>query len=63
VKLCLPEPDVNGWFDRCDDFRVSKRNTEHTEQRADDGAVTLWLHSLGQQQARPGALLCPWGVM
>ena len=57
MKLRLPEPDVNGRFDRCDDLRFSKGDTEHTEQRSDHGAVTLWLHSLGQQQARPSAIL------
>jgi hypothetical protein len=57
VKLRLPEPDVNGRVDRCDDLRFSKGNTERAEKRSDHGAVTLWLHSLGQQQARPGAIL------
>jgi hypothetical protein len=57
VKLRLPEPDVNGCFDRRDDFRFSKGDSEHTEQRADHGAIMLWLHSLGEQQARPGAIL------
>jgi hypothetical protein len=60
VKLRLPEPDVNGRFDWRDDLCVSKGDTEHTEQRADHGAVTLWLHSLGQQQAHPGAILPHW---
>jgi len=57
VKLRLSEPDINGRFDRCDDLRFSKGNTERAEKRSDHGAVTLWLHSLGQQQARPGAIL------
>jgi hypothetical protein len=56
VKLRLPEPDVNGRFNRRDNLRFSKGDTEHTEQRADHGAVALRLHSLGQQQARPGAI-------
>jgi hypothetical protein len=57
VKLRLPKPDVNGRFDRRDDLRFSKGDPEHTEQRSDHGAVTLWFYSLGKQQARPGAIL------
>jgi hypothetical protein len=57
MKLCLSEADVNGRFDRRDDLRFSKGDTEHTEQRSDHGAVTLWLHALSEQQARPGAIL------
>jgi hypothetical protein len=49
VKLCLSEPDVNGRFDRRDDLRFRKSDAEHTEQRADHGAVTLWLQSLSKQ--------------
>jgi hypothetical protein len=56
VKLRLPEPDVNGRRDWRDDFRFSKSDTERTEQGADHSAVTLWLHSLGKQQTRPGAI-------
>jgi hypothetical protein len=41
VKLRLPEPDVDGRFDRCDDLRFSKGNTERAEKRSDHGAVTL----------------------
>jgi hypothetical protein len=57
LKLRLPEPDVNGRFDRCDDLCFRTGDTEHTEQRTDHGAVALRLHSLGKQQARPGAIL------
>jgi len=46
MKLRLSEADVNGRFDRRDDLRFSKGDTEHTEQRSDHGAVTLWLHAL-----------------
>jgi hypothetical protein len=56
VKLRLPEPDVNGRFHRRDNLRFRKGDTEYTEQRADHGAVTLRLHALGQQHARPGAI-------
>src|SRR5215831_15118415 len=56
MKLRLPEPDVNGRFDRRDELCVSPGDTEHTEQRTDHGAVTMRLHALGQQQARPGAI-------
>jgi hypothetical protein len=57
VKLRLPEPDVNGCFDRCDDFRFSKSDTERAEKRSNHGTVTLWLHSVSKQQARPSAIL------
>jgi hypothetical protein len=57
VKMRFPEPHVNGRFDRRDDLRFSEGNTERAEKRSNHGAVTLWLHSLGQQQARPGAIL------
>jgi hypothetical protein len=56
VKLRLPEPDVNGRFDRCDDFRFSKSDTERAEQRSNHGTVTLWLHSMSKQQTRPRAI-------
>jgi len=57
MKLRLSEPDVNGRFDRRDELCVSTGDPEHTEQRTDHGAVTMRLHSLGQQQARPVAIL------
>src|SRR5262249_41253880 len=57
VKQCLPESDVNRRFDRRDDLRFSKGDTEHPEQRTDHSAVTLRLDSVGQQQARPWAIL------
>ena len=57
VKLRLPEPDVNGRCDRRDDLRFRKGDAEHTEQRADHGAILLWLHPLGEQHVRLGALL------
>src|SRR5215510_3879596 len=57
VKLCLLELDINGCCHRGNDLRFSKGDTEHTKQRTDHGAITLRLHSLGKQQAQPGAIL------
>jgi len=54
VKLRLSELNVNGCFDWRDDFRLSKGNTERVQKRADDGAVTRRLESMGKQQARLG---------
>jgi hypothetical protein len=48
VKLRLSELDINRRLDRRDDLRFSKGDTKHPEKRADHGAVTLWLHSLGK---------------
>jgi hypothetical protein len=56
VKLRLPEPDVNRRFDRCDDFRFSESDPERAEQRSNHGTVTLRLHSMSKQQARPSAI-------
>jgi len=57
VKMRLPELDVNGRFDWRDELRFSTSNTERAQKRADDGAVTRWLESVGKQQARLGAIL------
>ncbi len=57
VKLRLPELDVNGRFDQRDELRFRKGHTERAQQRAEDGAVTRRLESLGQQHARLGAIL------
>jgi hypothetical protein len=59
VKLCLPELDVNGCFDRCDDLRFRKGNAQRLQKRTDEGAVTRRLESVGKQQARLGMVLPP----
>jgi len=48
VQMRLPEPDVNGRFDRCDDLRFRKGHPESAEKRSDHGAVTRWLHPVRQ---------------
>src|SRR5262249_4534112 len=57
VKMRLPEPDINGCFDRCDDLCFRKGYPERAEQRADHGAVTRRLHAMRSQQARRRMLL------
>ena len=57
MKLRLSELDVNGRFDRRDELRFSKGNAQRVQKRADDGAVTRRLESVGKQQARLGAIL------
>src|SRR5262245_3751301 len=57
VKLRLPELDVNGRFDRRDELRFSKGNIKRVQKRADDGAVTHRLESVGKQQTQRGAIL------
>jgi hypothetical protein len=57
VKMCLPELDVNGRFDWRHELCFSTGNTERVQKRADDGAVTRRLESVGKQQARLDAIL------